>query len=65
MQEYVRKAMRLKKPGAISIQLRHEVLEFFRSESDKLKCGTVVLIRGVLEDFYDKHCADDAVGGDR
>lgn len=66
MQEYVRKAMRLKKPGALSIQLRAEVLDFFCAESDKVKCGASVLIRGVLEDFYDKHRAapTEEVSGD-
>lgn len=57
MQEIVRKAMRLKKPRTINIQLRPELYRFLCDCCLSLQHEphVTVFIRGILEDFYDKH----------
>lgn len=63
MEKYIDKAKRLRSPKAVSVQMRPEVYDLLRLESERLQTGTGVLIRGILEDFYDKHCkevSDDA-----
>lgn len=55
MEEIIRKAMRIKKPRYVSVQLRSEVYEFLVEYATKLHCSTAVLCRGVLEDFFDLH----------
>lgn len=55
MKKYVDKAKRLRAPKSVSVQMRSEVYDLLRLESDQLQTGVAVLIRGILEDFYDKH----------
>lgn len=66
MEEIVRKGMRFEKPRTINIQLRPELYWFLRDcclsvEPDP---HISVFIRGVLEDFYDKHRSDPEVTRD-
>lgn len=55
MEEIIRKGKRLCRPRSVSVDLRPEVYEFFDDLSDRCHVGLSLIVRGVLEDFYDSH----------
>ena len=56
MKNVVRKGMRLLKPRRIgSLELRPELYEWLSDISREQECGLSVLVRGILEDFYDRY----------
>ena len=63
MEDLVSKGMRLKKTRSLNVPLRGEVYDWLISYSLDLKCGPSLLVRGLIEDFYDQHKHDPAPAG--
>lgn len=59
MEQIVRKGMRIRKPVQIRVNLRSSVYDFLCSASDDVHCGVEVLVRGIIEDFYDQHSSEE------
>lgn len=55
MDEILRKGMRIKKPRQVNVQLRSEVYDWLVAVCFDHKCSVPVYVRGIVEDFYDKH----------
>ena len=55
MEKLISKGLRVQKPKNVSFHFRPEVYDWFCVISEKSHCNVTVLMRGVLEDFYDKH----------
>ena len=58
MQEIVEKAKRLRRVRSVSVHLRPEVYEELEFAASNLGISISTFIRGILEDFYDKHYSD-------
>lgn len=59
MRHLVSKGMRLRKPRYVSVQLRNEVYDFLSDQASSVSCSVPVLIRGILEDFFDQNSSPD------
>ena len=52
-EKILKKGMRLKQPFIVRVQLRGEVYEWLAACSNELQCNPAVLIRGIIEDYFD------------
>ena len=62
MEDLVKKGMRLRKPKYVNVQLRPAVYDFLSDQACLVSTSVPVLIRGILEDFFDKRSTSE--GGD-
>ena len=63
MDPIIQKAMRLKKPKYVNVQLRPELYDFLNSIAIKLNTSVPVVVRGMLEQVYD-NSVGASEGGD-
>ena len=57
MEKIVSKGMRLEMPVNVSCRLRPEVYHFLSVAAKESHCAVSVLVRGIIEDFFDRSLA--------
>lgn len=54
----IKKAHRLERSRSVQVRLRPAVHEFYATVCREKSVGLPLLLRGILEDYYDRHKAD-------
>lgn len=65
MRDVVRKAMRLEMPVNVSCRIRPEVYSCLSLIAKDNSCSVSFLVRGLLEDFYDRCLAEQELAAVR
>jgi len=66
---FVKKGMQLRKPREVKFSLSPETADILEALCDlpEFRCGVVILVRGIIEDFCDKYkgfLPDEEVSGE-